>query len=77
MAESADKGCVQNDCSYRPEYGSEEWFRIQKNRVAAWANSPEGQAELIKTAKSVEAILDELKESRRLDPELLRKPMTI
>ena len=34
MAESADMGCVPGNCSYRPEQGSPEWYRIQRNRQA-------------------------------------------
>jgi len=29
LAESRDKGCVPGDCSYRPEQGSPEWYRIK------------------------------------------------
>ena len=34
LAESRDLGCFQGDCSYRPEDGSPEWYRIKARRDA-------------------------------------------
>lgn len=34
LAESADKGCVTGDCSYRPHAGTAECARIEKRRAA-------------------------------------------
>lgn len=44
---------------------------------AKWVASPEGQESLRKASVEVATMLDKLEEDRRLDPELLRKPMTI
>lgn len=37
MVQSAAQGCVPNNCSYRPDTGTEEWQRIERNR-AAWSD---------------------------------------
>lgn len=45
LAESRDKGCVPGDCSYRPEEGSPEWYRIRARREALKAQpsgAPDG-----------------------------------
>lgn len=34
LAENAEKGCLPNDCSYRPGEGSEEYRRIQRRKEA-------------------------------------------
>ena len=34
MAKSAHEGCVPGNCSYRPEHGTPEWNRVQRNRQA-------------------------------------------
>ena len=34
LAKSREEGCVLGDCSYRPDRGSPEWHRIQRNRQA-------------------------------------------
>lgn len=39
MAESAEKGCVPGNCSYRPAHGSEEWQRIQRRKAWLIASS--------------------------------------
>ena len=41
LAESVDKGCVKGNCSYRPEYGSPEYQRIQKRKADITASSIE------------------------------------
>lgn len=33
LAESREQGCVEGDCSYRPNTFSPEWYRIQKRRT--------------------------------------------
>ena len=40
LAATANQGCVEGNCSYRPEYGSEEWYRIQRNKVACGHGNP-------------------------------------
>lgn len=40
LADSRLDGCVEGDCSYRPEYGSKEYQRIEKNRRALTAQQP-------------------------------------
>lgn len=77
LADSAENGCVEGNCSYRPQYGSEEWHRIQRNRVAAWVNAAQGQISLTDTAKSMKAMLEEGEANRKPDREPLLKPMTI
>ena len=32
MAKIAAEGCIPGNCSYRPESGSPEWYRIQKHK---------------------------------------------
>lgn len=32
LAASIDEGCIPGNCSYRPESGSDEWYRIQRQR---------------------------------------------
>lgn len=32
FALTCEQGCVPGDCSYRPNVGSDEWFRIKRNR---------------------------------------------
>lgn len=34
MASSWEEGCVPGNCSYRPDYGTPEYSRIQKRREA-------------------------------------------
>jgi hypothetical protein len=55
---------------------SQDWNELSR-RIAEWVASPEGQAELRRTSAEIAAILDEMERDRHLDPELLRKPMTI
>jgi hypothetical protein len=45
--------------------------------IAKWVASPEGQESLKKASAEVADMLAKFEEDRRLDPELLRKPMTI
>ena len=32
------EGCVEGNCSYRPDQGSPEWYRIQRRRSAVCGN---------------------------------------
>lgn len=32
LADSPEKGCVKGNCSYRPEWHSAEWYRMQARR---------------------------------------------
>lgn len=34
LAVSREKGCMAGDCSYRPDQGSAEWYRIKARRDA-------------------------------------------
>lgn len=45
--------------------------------VEAWVKSDEGQLSLIQAREDVRKIVEESKFSRKIDPDLLRKPMTI
>jgi len=44
LAESRDKGCVPGDCSYRPEQGSPEWYRIKARQEEIERQRAEGGA---------------------------------
>lgn len=44
LAKSREEGCVLGDCSYRPDRGSPEWHRIQRNRQAL---AEEGRGNLV------------------------------
>jgi hypothetical protein len=46
-------------------------------RVDLWVKSPEGQVSLAKTAESIKTMLEEAEANRKLDHEILLKPMTI
>lgn len=46
-------------------------------RVADWAASPEGKAQLEATAKAAKEASDKVLRDARVDPEQLRKPVTI
>ena len=46
-------------------------------KVDTWAKSPEGQASLAKTSKSIKVMLEEAEADRKLDHETLMRPMTI
>lgn len=46
-------------------------------KVAVWAQSPEGQRQLQETAAEVRAMREKLNEERRLDHKILMEPMTI
>lgn len=34
LAENREQGCVPDNCSYRPEQGSAEYWRIHRRRAA-------------------------------------------
>lgn len=44
LAKRREEGCVLGDCSYRPDRGSPEWHRIQRNRQAL---AEEGRGNLV------------------------------
>mgnify|MGYP003393670563 CR=1 FL=1 len=50
---------------------------VLRERVAKWAASPEGQRAIKETAKQIKKAQAAFLEASRIDPEELRKPMTI
>jgi hypothetical protein len=49
MAESVERGCVPDNCSYRPDKGSPEYYRIQARK--ARTEPTEDQAALLPYVK--------------------------
>lgn len=50
---------------------------IDIDRLRAWLASPEAKAAIEESRKSAEATMTKLHEARRIDPDELRRPMTI
>ena len=46
-------------------------------RVSEWVKSTEGTAKLLETKKSVEAAIESAEKAAHINPELLRKPITL
>ena len=47
LAASVREGCVAESCSYRPEQGSDEWYRIKARREALATPAPGTEQEPI------------------------------
>lgn len=48
-----------------------------QRKVAEWADSPRGKAELEETARTAKAAGQKVLDDARVEPEQLRRPMTI
>lgn len=46
-------------------------------RTLEWANSPEGQKEIKESLRQADETAEQLRKASILDPEILRRPMTI
>jgi hypothetical protein len=57
----------------KQESAPEEWV----SELLRWLHSPEGQAQIQTGQEAARREIERLREARRIDPETLRRPMTI